>query len=192
MNYLAHMFLSDGTPEGLIGNLAGDFVRGVNVSSLTPGMQAGIALHRAVDRFTDAHPIVKRSRDRLPESWRHYRGVLVDVFYDHFLARDFTACAGEPLDAFASRVYRALRTQHDSLPPRLQSASPIMIERDWLRAYASVEGLRVVLQGMSRRAKRPVALHDSVASLLEHYAAFESDFKTFFPELVQFASCKSM
>jgi acyl carrier protein phosphodiesterase len=192
MNYLAHMFLSDGTPEGLIGNLAGDFVRGIDVSMLTPGLQAGVALHRAVDRFTDAHPVVKRSRERLPESWRHYRGVLVDVFYDHFLARDFSIYANEPLGAFAARVYRALRANYDSLPPRLRSASPVMIERDWLRAYAHVEGLHVVLQGMSRRARRPVALHDSVATLVQHYAAFESDFKSFFPELVQFASCKSM
>jgi acyl carrier protein phosphodiesterase len=192
MNYLAHMFLSDGTPEGLIGNLAGDFVRGVDVSSLSSSMRAGVVLHRAVDRFTDSHPLVKRSRERLPESWRHYRGVLVDVFYDHFLARDFSSYASEPLDAFAARVYRALRANHDSLPPRLQSASPVMIERDWLRAYTHVEGLRIVLQGMSRRAKRPIALHDSVASLVEHYPGFESDFKSFFPELVQFASRKSM
>jgi acyl carrier protein phosphodiesterase len=192
MNYLAHMLLSDGSPEGLIGNLAGDFVRGVDVSSLSLPMQAGVLHHRAVDRFTDAHPVVRHSRERLPAHWRHYRGVLVDVFYDHFLARNFTDWSPEPLDWFASRVYRALRANHESLPPRLKQAAPAMIEHDWLRAYAYPEGLKLVLQGMSRRARRPVALHDSVACLQEHYAAFESDFRAFFPELVQFASRESM
>jgi acyl carrier protein phosphodiesterase len=192
MNYLAHMLLSDGSPEGLVGNLAGDFMRGVDVSSLALPMQAGVLLHRAVDKFTDAHPIVRASRARLPQQWRHYRGVLVDVFYDHFLARDFDDWSPEPLDWFAGRVYRALREYHEMLPPRLQKAGPAMIEHDWLRAYAHVEGLRVVLQGMSRRAKREVALDDSVACLQAHYAAFESDFKAFFPDLLQFASCDSV
>ena len=192
MNYLAHMLLSDGSPEGLVGNLAGDFVRGVDVSSLSEPMQAGVALHRAVDRFTDSHPTVQRSRSRLPESWRHYRGVLVDIFYDHFLARDFETHAGEALDVFAGRVYSALYDHHDNLPPRLQHAAPVMIEHDWLRAYAHVEGLEVVLRGMSRRAKREVALDAATADLREHYAAFESDFAEFFPDLLQFASHASM
>lgn len=192
MNYLAHMLLSDGSAESLLGNLAGDFVRGVDLSSLPERMQAGVVLHRAVDRFTDSHPAVAASRARLPMLWRHYRGVLVDVFYDHFLARDFEAHAREPLDAFAARVYAALRENHDRLPPRLQSAAPVMIERDWLRAYAHIEGLELVLRGMSRRAKREVALHEATAALREHYTALKSDFEVFFPQLVQFASRNSM
>ena len=192
MNYLAHMFVSDGTPEGLIGNLAGDFVRGVDLSSLPESMRTGIELHRAVDRFTDSHPVVMRSRARLPEHWRHYRGVLVDVFYDHFLARDFHAHAGEPLDDFVERVYSALDAHRDSLPPRLQRAAPVMIEHDWLRAYAHIEGLEAVLQGMSRRARREVALHESTAALREHYEGFKQDFESFFPELLKFASAQSV
>ena len=192
MNYLAHMFLSDGTPEALVGNLAGDFVRGVDVASLSQSLRDGVALHRAVDRFTDSHPLVMQSRSRLPASWRHYRGVLVDVFYDHFLARDFDRHAGEPLEAFAARVYAALGTQRDSLPPRLQQAAPVMIEHDWLRAYSRIEGLEVVLRGMSRRTKREVTLDHATADLQQHYAAFESDFVQFFPDLLQFASSQSM
>jgi acyl carrier protein phosphodiesterase len=182
------MLLSDGSPEGMMGNLAGDFVRGVDVSSLSAPLLAGVVLHRAVDRFTDAHPAVQRSRARLPEHWRHYRGVLVDVFYDHFLARDFERFAGEPLDAFAARVYAALNDQLAHLPPRLQAAAPKMIEHDWLRAYAHREGLEIVLRGMSRRARRDVALEHAVAALDAEYDALSDDFESFFPELVQFAS----
>ena len=187
MNYLAHMFLSDGSPEALVGNLAGDFVRGIDVSSLDSEVRAGVELHRAVDRFTDSHPVVMRSRSRLPASWRHYRGVLIDVFYDHFLARDFEAHAGEPLKVFAAKVYSALVAQHDSLPPRLQRAAPVMIEHDWLQAYSRIEGLEVVLQGMSRRARREVALHESTGVLREEYTALQEDFDCFFPELRKFA-----
>lgn len=192
MNYLAHMLLSDGTPESLLGNLAGDFVRGIDVSSMTPGMQQGVQLHRAVDRFTDAHPIVQQSRARLPQHWRHYRGVLVDVFYDHFLASNFDALANEPLDAFATRVYAALAEHADTLPPRLQRAAPVMIERDWLRAYAHFEGLEIVLRGMSRRARRDVALQESVGALRQNYTALRDDFENFFPQLVNFAATVSV
>ncbi|MBZ0138005.1 MAG: ACP phosphodiesterase [Planctomycetes bacterium] len=188
MNYLAHMLLSDGTPEALLGNLAGDFVRGVDVSTMTPAMQAGVKLHRAVDRFTDSHPAVQQSRARLPQHWRHYRGVLVDVFYDHFLARNFEALGGEALDTFATRVYSALNEHAEALPPRLKRAAPIMIERDWLRAYTHFEGLEIVLQGMSRRARRDVALHESVGALRQNYTELRADFENFFPQLVQFAS----
>jgi acyl carrier protein phosphodiesterase len=192
MNYLAHMLLSDGTPEGIVANLAGDFVRGVDLSSMAPFMQDGIALHRAVDRFTDAHPAVKQSRERLPMQWRHYRGVLVDVFYDHFLARHFDDYSPEPLEWFATRAYRALRLRHDSLPPRLQRVAPGMIEHDWLRAYASIEGLQLVLRGMSRRAKRDIALHQATADLALHYTEYEQDFRSFMPALVAFAAGQSM
>lgn len=192
MNYLAHMLLSDGTPESLLGNLAGDFVRGIDVSTMTPAMQAGVQLHRAVDRFTDSHPLVQQSRARLPQHWRHYRGVLVDVFYDHFLASNFDKLANEPLDAFATRVYAALEQHADTLPPRLKRAAPIMIERDWLRAYAHIKGLEVVLRGMSRRARRDVALHDSVPALSQNYTGLRADFESFFPQLVNFASTVSV
>ena len=192
MNYLAHMLLSDGTPESLLGNLAGDFVRGIDVSSMTPGMQTGVQLHRAVDRFTDSHPLVQQSRARLPEHWRHYRGVLIDVFYDHFLASNFETLAGEPLDDFATRVYAALGEHADTLPPRLKRAAPVMIERDWLRAYTHIEGLEIVLQGMSRRARRDVALHESTAALRQNYTDLQSDFESFFPQLVNFASTVSV
>lgn len=192
MNYLAHMLLADDTAESLLGNLAGDFVRGVDVSTMPAGMQRGVELHRAVDRFTDAHPLVRRSRRRLPQDWRHYRGVLVDVFYDHFLASEFERHAGQALDTFAERVYAALDAHIEQLPPRLQQAAPVMIERDWLRAYAHIEGLEVVLQGMSRRARRKVALHESTQTLRAQYDALRDDFEGFFPELVQFAERHSV
>src|SRR5690606_4378229 len=125
--------------------LAGDFVRGVDVSTLHPALRDGVRRHRAVDAFTDGHALVRRSRERLHPSWRHWRGVLVDVFYDHILARDFEAYTGEPLHRFAARAYDALRVHAELLPPRLQHAAPAMMQHDWLNAYAHPEGVAIVL-----------------------------------------------
>jgi acyl carrier protein phosphodiesterase len=188
MNYLAHMLLAGPSPQALLGNLAGDFLRGADAAVLAPVLHEGIALHRAVDRFTDAHPLVMRSRGRLNPGWRHYRGVLVDVFYDHFLAADFERIAGEPLSNFAARVYAALEDHAALLPPRLQRAAPVMVRHDWLNAYAWLEGLEEVLRGMGRRTRRGVPLHQAVGELRAGYAGFRADFDGFFPQLRAYAA----
>jgi acyl carrier protein phosphodiesterase len=183
VNYLAHMVLSDGTPLSLVGNLAGDFLHGVDVSALHPVLQEGIERHRAVDSFTDSHPLVRQTRNRLDPAWRHWRGVLVDVFYDHFLARDFEAHTGEPLASFASRAYAALREHAELLPPRLRRAVPVMIEYDWLNAYAYPEGVAQVLAGMSRRSRRSPGLQRAVPEMVQLAPELAQDFSEFFPQL---------
>lgn len=183
MNYLAHLLLSDGTPEGLVGNLAGDFVSGIDLSSVDPCLLPGIHQHRAVDRFTDSHELVRASRLRLDPAWRHWRGILVDVFYDHLLAREFEEITGQPLAEFSGRVYRALHDCREMLPPSLKRAAPIMIEHDWLNAYAHERGLREILARMSLRSSRAPRLHDAVDELVALKPALREDFRAFFPEL---------
>lgn len=183
MNYLAHMLLSDGTPHGMAGNLAGDFVSGLDLSSVHPLLLQGIEQHRAVDRFTDSHPVTRRSRNRLDPKWRHWRGILVDVFYDHLLARGFEAFSAEPLPAFAARAYAALAECESILPPRLRRVAPVMIEHDWLGAYAHEQGLRAILWRMSRRARKAPELHEAVDELLAARDDFAADFQEFFPQL---------
>lgn len=183
MNYLAHLVLADATPQSLIGNLAGDFLRGVDPAAIHPALAPGIARHRAVDRFTDAHAVTARSRARLNPGWRLFSGVLIDVFYDHFLARDFERHAGVPLDHFSARVYSALADNPHLLPPRLAQAAPIMIEHDWLRAYTHVEGVAAILSRMARRTRHGAHLADGMADLRREYDALAGDFNEFFPEL---------
>jgi acyl carrier protein phosphodiesterase len=183
VNYLAHLVLSDGSPLSLVGNLAGDFMRGVDLSTLHPSLMEGIARHRAVDVFTDSHAVTRRSRARLDPSWRHWRGVLVDVFYDHFLARDFHAHTGEPLREFAARVYAALDEHAALLPPRLARAAPLMVRHDWLNAYAYTEGVAEVLAGMSRRSRHAPQLHRAVTEMQALNAEFSADFTEFFPDV---------
>lgn len=183
MNYLAHLLLSDGTPEGLVGNLAGDFVSGVDLSSVHPCLLPGIQQHRAVDRFTDSHELVRASRLRLDPAWRHWRGILVDVFYDHLLAREFESFTGQPLARFSGRVHRALHDCRAILPPSLKRAAPVMIEHDWLNAYAHEAGLREILARMSRRSSRAPRLQDAVDELAAAGPGLRQDFHAFFPEL---------
>ncbi len=187
MNWLAHLRLSPGDPLLRIGNLCGDFVRGVDVAALAPELQRGIRQHRAVDAFVDAHPIVRTSRERLDPPFRRLAGVLVDMFYDHYLARDWDRLGdGQPLPAFAASVHALLRQYEALLPPRLASVVPWMEGQGWLVGYAAIDGIDVVLRRMARRLSRPTPLGEGAAQLRAHYDALAGDFAVFWPELVAF------
>ena len=189
MNFLAHLFLAGGAPESIIGNLMGDFVQGVDVGAYPEAVRAGIRMHQRVDSFTDANAIVIRSKKRMPPPYRRYAGVLVDVFYDHFLAvgwRDYSPETS--LDDFAQRTYGVLTQNQDRLPPpRLRRIVPFMVEQNWLGRYQTVEGVRRTLQGLSRRLKRQNPLPEGVSQLEQHYGRLNSDFIEFFPQLITYA-----
>jgi acyl carrier protein phosphodiesterase len=183
MNYLAHLVLADDTPESLIGNLAGDFLQGMDRAALHPALLPGIARHRAVDAFTDAHAVVARSRARLGTHWRLWGRVLVDVFYDHFLAANFERHTGRDLPVFAARVYAALESHRHLLPPRLARAAPVMVRHDWLRAYMHVEGVGVILSRMAARTRHGANLGQAVIDLRREHDGLSRDFDEFFPQL---------
>ena len=189
MNWLAHLRLSPADPLLRLGNLCGDFVRGTDPATLHPDLQRGIAQHRAIDRFVDAHPIVRTSRERLDPGARRFAGVLVDVFYDHFLARDWHRHGdGGPLAAFAAGVHDDLERHRTLLPPRLVSALPWLKAQGWLAGYAQVDGIDAVVRRMAGRLSRPSPLADGAAELRAHYDALDIDFAAFWPELVAFAA----
>ena len=187
MNYLAHLFLAGPEPEALLGALMGDFVKGPLGERFPPAITHALALHRRIDTFTDAHPVTMASRTRISPARRRFAGIMVDLFYDHFLAREWDRHAAEPLDAFCARVY-ALLEQHDALlPPRLQSIAPRMARFDWLGSYVQVESIHATLDRMSLRFKRENSLVGAGAELDANYTALEADFRTFFPDVVRFA-----
>lgn len=189
MNYLAHARLAHASPEGLVGNLMADFVRGKveNMTHLSPGVRSGILLHRAIDQFTDSHPTVHRSIGRISPRWHHYSPVLIDVFYDHFLASDWSRYSTEPLDDFAQRVYAVLHDFHDQLPETMQEAMLRMRRHNWFAAYATKEGIADALQKLDvriwHRSERVSQLEQAVADLDRHYADLATDFHSFFPQL---------
>jgi acyl carrier protein phosphodiesterase len=189
MNYLAHAFLSRSSPELLIGGLLGDFVKGALGERYTPGVRTGILLHRAIDRYTDAHASVRASCALVSPARRRFAAILVDVFYDHFLARHWQRYSEQPLADFTRHVYATLLPQLASYPERLQFILPRMAANDWLASYAEVESVDAALHGIARRFQRyprAAVLADGVQELRDNYLALEQCFLTFFPQLLGF------
>ena len=187
MNYLAHLYLSDGTPESLVGSLLGDFVKGDDHNGYSAGIQRAILIHRQVDAFTDAHPTVARSKRRLDPPYRHIRGILVDLFYDHFLAANWRDYAAMSLTDFTRQVYGTLWEYEHVLPERLKRMLPYMAGEDWLLSYREVENIGMALKGLSRRLSRSIHLDRSLGDLRRCYAGLETDFRAFFPDLIAYA-----
>ena len=188
MNWLAHLRLAPEDPLVRLGNLAGDFVRGVDISNLHPKVRRGVLQHRAVDCFVDDHRIHRRGRARFNAPWRRFSGVALDVFYDHFLARDWTRMGdGAPLDVFVDRVHAELSRHRALLPPALASLHVRLRARGWLRTYGTFEGIERVLAAMSRRGRRAQPLATAIVELRRNYALFEADFAALWPELETFA-----
>jgi acyl carrier protein phosphodiesterase len=189
MNYLAHTFLSHDSDAAIVGALLGDFAKGTINDRYTPAIRDAIRLHRAIDRYTDQHETVKASRALVSGERRRFAGILIDVFYDHFLATNWSRFSNTPLEVFTTRVYAALHPQIATYPERLQRVLPHMAREDWLASYAEIESVDAALNGIARRFRRfqrARVLNDAVQELTDNYAALESDFLAFFPELVQF------
>lgn len=192
MNWLAHLRLSPPQPLLRLGNLAGDFVAGVDLATLPAELQRGIAQHRAIDRFVDAHPVVVAAKARLVPPFRRFAGVLLDVWFDHFLARDWAQHGdGRPLPQFLADVHQDLRTHHALLPAPLQQVAPRFCADGWLEGYASVDGIARVLGLMARRLSRPTPLAQGAELLRADYAVLERDFAALWPELVAFTAASA-
>ena len=187
MNYLAHLYLSDGTDESLLGSLLGDFVKGDDYTTYSAGIGQAILIHRRIDAYGNAHPIYRRSKARLDASFRHTKGILIDLFYDHFLARDWDSYADESLADFTRQVYVILNAHKQILPSRLQAILPRMTADDWLKSYREMANIERALEGLSIRLGRENRLHRGVEELLVNYAGLEVDFRDFFPQLVDHA-----
>ena len=190
MNFLAHIYLSGGNELITIGNFVGDGVRGNKYKLYPKEIQIGIQLHRNIDTFTDAHPLFRQCTKRLHKGYSHYSGVIVDIFFDHFLAKNWTTYSDIPLDVYIADFYKSLSHHIAILPPRFQSLTPVMIEGNWLLSYATVEGIQIVLNGMNHRTKGLSKMNEATKELREHYDAFEADFTLFFEDLRAFSVLK--
>lgn len=183
MNFLSHIYLSGDSTEILMGNFIGDFVKGRQVKNYPKGIQKGIMLHREIDFFTDNHPIVSLGKDKLRKSQGHYSGVVLDIFYDHFLAANWTNFSSIPLRDFASATYLKLQGNLSLLPPKAQFMLPYMVRDNWLVSYKSIEGIKKACKGMAQRTKFKSNMGAATIQLKQHYNALEEEFNTFFPLL---------
>lgn len=192
MNFLAHLFLGPQEPEQALGSLLGDFVKGpLDSMQLPEPVKQGVWLHRRIDSFTDAHPMVLRSKRRISPARRRFAGIMVDMFYDHLLAAHWHRYSDLPIERFTREIYAVLLAQQADIP---DSAWPIiqrMAQQDWLTSYAQLPHLHQAVNNISRRFTRTTTLPGGVAELEAGYSGFEDDFLAFMPEIIEFASTEA-
>ncbi|EID72144.1 acyl carrier protein phosphodiesterase [Imtechella halotolerans] len=183
MNFLAHIYLSGNDEMVQIGNFIADGIKGKRYETYPRNIQKGILLHRSIDTFTDSHPIVKLSTRKLHARFSHYSSVIIDVFYDHFLAKNWTEYSQEPLADYVERFYQLLHTHYDILPLRIRHMIPPMLRENWLLSYASKEGIEHILFQMSKRVKHPIHMDWAMEELTQYYSDFQNEFNLFFSEI---------
>lgn len=214
MNYLAHAVLAGPDPLLRLGGLMGDFVKGplppgtagiAGAAPLPERLVLGLRLHRAIDAYAETHPAFRASRARVSAERRRVAGIMVDLFYDHFLARDWAAWpaapgfaafaanvdvtpAGSGLAAYCAATYALFDAHAALLPPRLAEVAPLMAAHDWLGSYAEAATIALALDRMAaRRFSRPTPLAGGGAELLMDYDGFAADFRAFFADALEFA-----
>jgi acyl carrier protein phosphodiesterase len=187
VNHLAHLFLAGDTAESLIGNLAGDFVKGPLGDRFPPAIRGGIVQHRRIDAFTDSHPAAAAFRRVLTPEHGHYARVIADMFFDHFLACRFHEYAGEPLETFLARTFATIDPYVESLPGMLRVVYPRIRDERWLESYADVDGIRFALSNISRRFSRRPDLANAARHLVDSRVELERRFEEFLPDVIAFA-----
>jgi len=190
VNFLAHIYLSFGDPEITLGNFFADHIRGNKFKHLPNKVQKGILLHREIDTYTDAHPIPKQSSKRLHKNYSHYSRVIVDIYYDHYLAKNWMEYSKTPLKEYVEAFYDLLEDNYPILPLGTQRMMPYMVADNWLYNYANLEGISRVLSGMNRRTKNRSRMDFAIMDLEQYYEDFEIEFRAFFTELITFSQQK--
>ena len=190
MNFLAHIYLSGDNDLMKIGNFMADGIHGKHFDNFHKEIQKGIILHREIDTFTDAHPIFRQSTKRLHQNYHHYAGVIVDVIYDHFLAKNWNTYSDERLEDFVARFYQSLSDNKSVLSERTLMVMPYMFEQNWLVSYQTVEGINRILTQMDHRTKNLSKMRFATNELSEFYSEFENEFTKFFEELITYSNTK--
>jgi acyl carrier protein phosphodiesterase len=190
MNWLAHLLLSKPDVESRLGNLLADLLKGTERQNLNANILRGIEFHRLVDAFTDSHASVQRSKRRINSGYRRFAGIFVDVFYDHFLAKNWATYSPKPLESFTAEVYESFKTYPVKLPLAVSQLILRMADEDWLGGYRSVDGVENAAARLSKRLSmrfnKPFRL-DAASELIANYSDLEMDFLEFFPELLKYA-----
>jgi acyl carrier protein phosphodiesterase len=183
MNYLGHLYLAGQDPLVVVGNFMADAVKGRDLSRFPEAVQRGIRMHRAIDTFTDAHPLQRAGRERLRPHAGRYSGVVMDLFFDHLLAVDWGRWHTDALPDFAQRMYALLQAHAHLMPHRTQDMLSYMVRYDWLTSYATTEGLARALHGLSHLVPEGEVMRGAEQVLLDHFEDYRNEFGIFLPEI---------
>ncbi|GJM15507.1 MAG: ACP phosphodiesterase [Thermodesulfobacteriota bacterium] len=191
MNYLAHLYLAEDSDESLLGNLLGDFVKGRLKEQYSPEIIKGIKTHRKVDLYTDSHPNFLACKKLLQPERRRFAGIIVDMSFDHFLAKNWSDYSELELHDFTNRVYGVLLDHEPTLPQKLRDRLPYMIQDDWLGSYKNIDTVGLALNAISKRLSRfekAKPIKDGLDDIKANYEEFEENFIEFFPDLISFVN----
>jgi len=192
MNYLAHTYLSGNNDYIKIGNFLGDWVRGSDYLKYSEDIQTGIIMHRNIDTFTDQHPVVRLSASRFQSRYSKYSGVIIDILYDHYLANNWGDFCDMPLRDYVNRMHNVMLNNFEILPERLQNHLPGFMNERWIERYATLEGIRDVLDTMSKRTSLPKETEFAISVMEAFYRDFRHEFFDFFSQLIEFVESKFM
>lgn len=190
MNFLAHIYLSGNDDLLKIGNFMGDGIRGKEYLNFPLEIQKGILLHREIDTFTDNHAVFRISKHRLHERYGHYSGVIIDILYDHFLAKNWKLFSKIDLAIYVADFYTLLEENYSLLSERTKKILPIMTEQNWLLQYVTIDGISSILYQMDYRTKFKSKMQFANEELVTFNHEFETEFLLFFEDLIKITEIK--
>lgn len=183
MNFLAHAHLSQENSDVIFGNFIADSVKGKTYNKFRKDIAIGILLHREIDTFTDRHKIVGSSKATVRKHFGRYSGIVIDIYYDHYLARNWNDYHNEELSKYTTKIYLILAQRFFLLPAKIKRILPFLIGQNWLSGYANLDDLKRVFAGMDRRTGHISGMEKAVTILEDNYTSLYSDFKEFYCEL---------
>ncbi len=190
MNYLAHLYLSGHDEEIIIGNFIGDYVKGKAYREYPEKIKKGIILHRHIDDYTDHHDIINKSKLHFTEKYHKYSGIIIDIFFDHFLTQHWSTFSKIPFDLFTEKLRTILTKYYDIYPKSVKYFFPWFIRLEWLEHYQSIEGVANVLLRMTKRTSLPHETKFAIRILKEKYDLINSDFLEYFPQIIYYVETK--
>lgn len=186
MNFLAHIYLSGNNDLIKVGNFVADWIKGNDYLKYPPDIQKGILIHRSIDSYTDHHKTVRQSKSRLTEKYRKYAGIIIDIFYDHYLANEWHIFCDIPLDAYAEELNKTFKRHIHYFPEEIQDFFPRFMKNRWIESYGTLEGIEAVLNGMSKHTSLPDHTETAMEILRKHYSDFRFEFYDYFPQLIAY------
>jgi len=192
MNYLAHTYLSGNNDDIKIGNFLGDWVKGCDYLKYDEDIRTGIIMHRNIDSFTDQHSITHLSASRFQSRYAKYSGVIIDILYDHFLAHNWKDFCDISLHEYVNRMHNLILNKIELFPERLKNFLPGFLNERWVERYATLDGIRDVLDSMSKRTSLPNETEFAISVMEAYYHDFRHEFFDFFGQIIEFVEGKFM
>jgi len=187
MNFLAHLLLSEEKDGIIMGNYVGDFIKGKLTEEKTENWNReyviGLKLHRFIDMFTDSHPVVREAKYKVAETHGRLAGIITDIYFDYFLAKNFTEFSNETLWEYSHRMYSVIENNEYLIPEIMVPMVRSMVRQDWLNSYATLDGIDLTFNRMSRRAGFLGSIKNAAQELEKNEEFYQEKFSLFFPEL---------